>query len=64
MAIGYNITIPIRQMFDSNILPDYLLPPPMAGLPSPVAPEPGVGPHLSLNRPEKVSAVTDSTLAR
>jgi hypothetical protein len=62
MAIAYNITVLVRQMFESGILPDFLRP--SANVPVPNRPEENLGNSLCLNRPQLNPPVTFSTPPR
>ncbi len=60
MGIAYNITVLVRQMFESGILPDFLRPP--ATTPAPPRQDSGSESPLCLNRPVSEPAVTFSAL--
>ena len=62
MGIAHNLMVLVRQMYESNILPDVLRPP--ARTPSVVQPEPVVEPELFLNRTEFDLAVPQSAPSR
>jgi Transposase DDE domain/SWIM zinc finger len=62
MAIAYNITVLVRQMFESGILPDFLRPP--ANVPTPIRPEALLENSPCLIRPPLDPSVTLSALPR
>ncbi len=62
MGIAHNLMVLVRQMYESNILPDFLRPP--AQTPSVVRPESVIEPDLFLNRPEIELAVPQSAPSR
>jgi len=62
MAIGYNITVVVRQVFESGILPDILRPP--ANTPTTVRPQLEETEGACLNRNPIEPAVTFSAISR
>lgn len=62
MGIAHNLMVLVRQMYESNILPDFIRPP--AQTPSVARPGPLVEPGLFLNRPEVNLAAPQSAPSR
>ena len=62
MGIAHNLMVLVRQMYEVDLLPDFLHPP--APAPSTVRPEPNVSPSLFLNRPEMGPGVPQSATSR
>lgn len=62
MGIAHNLMVLVRQMYEANLLPDFLRPP--ASVPPSVRPEPSVSPSLFLNRPDIGLGVPQSAPSR
>ena len=62
MGIAHNLMVLIRQMYEANLLPDFLRPP--ASAPPSVRPEPTVSPSLFLNRTDIGMGVPQSAPSR